>query len=200
MQPAKFFSPVNPPAARALRRAKFEGIANQASSQSQGEIPASRSLRHVFLSVLICAASLPVLSQEVQRKDASKVASISAVEHDFFFILRSCRRSGSTVRCTGSVSNKDQKQQRVFGIMKEYTNFVDNLGDKHPLKKSSVGMSSYEQELQPDLLTDFSLESEGLNPAVKRVTVVLGYVLRARPGVGGMPYRVVFKDVPLSSD
>ena len=102
--------------------------------------------------------------------------NVSSIEqHHLLFILKGCSRSGLTVSCAGSVTNKAEKRRGVMAMTGlHYSNAVDNIGNEHALSVVSFGRNGYLQ-LEPELPVNFSLSVENVAAAAIRINIILTY-------------------------
>jgi len=117
---------------------------------------------------------------------AGKIAKpVSVEENRVLFILKGCWRSGRTVSCDGSVTNKARQRRSVD--LGWNSSAVDDLGDQYvvPDDHLALGSGGQRQDLEPDLPVNFSLQIDDVNSAANRVTIVLGYGTGTQGSIGG---------------
>jgi TolB-like protein len=110
----------------------------------------------------------------------STVASVEA--SDLLFGLNTCTRSGRTVSCSGSITNKTDAVRRVILGFWE-TNVIDNLGNQYRVdgNQSVFGRQGREQDLPGHLPMNFRLIVSDVLPESGNINIVLAYCLRSCP-------------------
>jgi TolB-like protein len=101
--------------------------------------------------------------------------SISVEDNALLFVLQTCRRSGRTVTCAGSITNKAERRREI--ILGYHSNAVDELGNQYavPDEQLRLGSGGTRQDLEPDLPVNFSASVNEVDPAATRISIVLGY-------------------------
>ena len=122
----------------------------------------------------------------------------SIEQHHLLFVLRGCSRSGLTVSCAGSVTNKAEKRRGIMAMKGlHYSSAVDDIGNEHALSVVSFGRDGYMQ-LEPELPVNFSLSVENVAAAASRINIVLTYAGEygdEAPMTGSGGAKAVFRNV-----
>jgi hypothetical protein len=169
--------------------------------QATADIPKTEWIQRLLGQGVATGMSAPGGSNEgpsPQPAVEPKSAAVSVEENDLQFVVKPCGRSGETLKCTGSVTNKARMRQSVslLGVK-----FVDNLGNEYPAArvslpaaKLSLGIPAWTAgsflrtagaqrpiaaedtaELEHDLPVNFSVGADHTDPAATRVTLVIDY-------------------------
>jgi TolB-like protein len=125
--------------------------------------------------------------------------ALSLERHHLLLVLRGCSRSGQTVSCVGSVTNKAEKRRDIGLAGSPYANAVDDAGNQYKSIRISFGRGT-DSELEPDLPVNFSLTVEDVVAGASRINIVLvyfGFYADEAPMLGMGGAKAAFRDVPI---
>jgi hypothetical protein len=118
-------------------------------------------------------------------------AAVSVEANDLLFVIKTCKRSGETLTCEGSVTSKG-RQRRSFSFGRP--KFVDNVGNDYPSGGYPFFKARTNQALlEPDLAYNFSAEQKDVDASATAITVVLDYIVE---GIFGWQ-KVAFRKMPI---
>jgi len=120
-------------------------------------------------------------------------------KHHLVLALRGCSRSGHTVSCVGSVTNKAENRRDIGLAGSPYANAVDDAGNQYKSISISFGRGT-DSELEPDLPVNFSLTVEDVVAGASRINIVLvyfGFYRDEVPMLGFGGAKAAFRDVPI---
>jgi len=130
----------------------------------------------------------------------SRDAKVLAMErHHLLLVLRGCSRSGHTVSCVGSVTNKAEKRRNIGLAGSPYANAVDDAGNQYKSISISFGRGT-DSELEPDLPVSFSVTVEDVAAGASRINIVLvyfGFYADEAPMLGMGGAKAAFRDVAI---
>jgi len=190
--------------------------------QSTADIPKTEWIQRLLGQGIATPFPAPGGSKEGPAPEPStgpKSGAVSVEENEMLFVVKSCGRSGETLKCTGSVTNKARSRRNVSLVE---VRFVDNLGNEYPATRvsfpaakltfgipaSTVGSFLRAQEairagvtaeLEPDLPVNFSVGADHADPTATRVTLIITYQFDPGSGFGRRAPggRLVLRNIPI---
>jgi TolB-like protein len=103
-------------------------------------------------------------------------------DNEFVFQMKSCRRSGKTITCSGVITNKGPSTRDVwFDFGESY--FVDDLGNQYqyqPKFQIQLGAQGQRQNLEPELPMTFVAWAEAASLEARSMSLVLVYGFNQR--------------------
>jgi len=96
---------------------------------------------------------------------------VSVEENDLLFALKTCRRSGSTISCAGSITNKGNYGRTVtlgvdWDFVGVHSDAVDDLGNQY-----KVSLKRQDYNLESNLPINFSFGIDGVAPGASRINI-----------------------------
>jgi TolB-like protein len=109
----------------------------------------------------------------VSQASESKSGWVSAEDNSLLFVLKTCKRSGESLSCQGSVTWQGRgRTQLTLGQVTT----VDNLGNESREYSPPIfGSGQSRSELEPDLPYNFQFRGRGVDPSATAVTVTIAY-------------------------
>jgi TolB-like protein len=139
--------------------------------QSTVDIPKTEAIQRLLGQGIQGASTGGTGPNALEPPKPSGAVSVEA--NDLLFVIKTCKRSGETLTCEGSVTNKG-RQRRDFGFGQP--KFVDNVGNDYPSGQYPVFRTGTRQALlEPDLAYNFWVEQKDVDPSATAITVVLDY-------------------------
>jgi len=163
--------------------------------QATADIPKTEWIQRLLGQGVATGLSAPGGSREgpsPQPPGEPKSAAMSVEENELLFVVKSCGRSGETLKCSGTVMNKGRTRQ---GFAFVEVKFVDSLGSEYPAFRISgityiPRFAGPTTELEPDLPVSFLVGADRTDPTATNVTLIIRYV-----GFSGG--KVVFRNIPI---
>ncbi len=188
--------------------------------QATADIPKTEWIQRLLGQGITTGISAPGGSKEgpaPQPPTEPKSAAVSVEENELLFVVKSCGRSGETLKCMGSVTNKSRRRR---GVALVEVKFLDNLGNEYPAvrvsfpaAKLSLGIPAWTAgsflrtqrrmaagvtaELEPDLPVNFSVGADHTDSAATGITLIITY--QFQPSFGFEGGKLVLRGIPIRS-
>lgn len=162
------------------------------------DIPRTKAIEELLAGVLTAEAR-PQGTPSGSKPRTQSASAVTVEDNDFVIEINRCVRSGQTIECLGSVTNRATKVRNFTFLRSTY--MVDNLGNAYSPERSSSGGTA---ELHPELPRKFEFLFRGVSVGATSANLAVEYQVPRSGGIaaalgGGPTFKVLLRDIQLQS-
>lgn len=164
---------------------------------SSVDIPRTKAIDDLLAKGIAGGARPAGAPSASQQPTQGSSGAVSVEDNDFLIEIHKCSRSGKTVNCEGSITNKAERS-RTFGFSYDGNYMVDDLANAYPLDRSVF--KTGRAELHSQLPVKFRLRFKEVRAEASKANIVIEYNFSRGSALPHPNSKVLLRDILLQSE